>query len=164
MKTKIGVIIATIAIAVGASACSSSSPSASKPVQSDGSSSGGSSSSGATTDPVKAFVNSNLADMQSLYGDLQTFADDTSQSNIDLFAVRADCQLLTADAQTLQGDGSINDPQAEGAWSSALANIVSGGQACVSGIDTNNTDLITQATTDFYNASKAFDEIGVNNA
>lgn len=158
MKKKI-LVSMVIPVAIVLSACGSTQTTTKKAVSVDN---GSNNSSSYAVDPVQEFVQANKSDMVNMYNDLQMFADDTSTDNVDIYAVRTDCQLLIDDATALQNDGPINDPVNEGAWASVLSNLVSGGQACVSGIDTDNPDLITQAATDFNNASTALDEMNIS--
>jgi len=151
MKTKIGVAIATIVIALGATACSSSTPSTTPTT----SGSSGSSSSGT---PLQQFGSAHASDVQQFLTDIQTFGSDATAGNVT--ATGNDCASLVTDTKTLQSDGPVNNPSDEAAWSSALSDIQNGAQACVSAVQNNDTTLLQTAATDFQSGESAIQELG----
>jgi hypothetical protein len=139
--------IGAVVLAISLSACSSSTPSASS----------GQAQSSIT--PAQQFGQAHGSDVRQLINDINTFSNDTQDPNVTEQTVYNDCQNITNDAQTLQSDGPINDPNLEGPWSSALSSLVSGGQACMSGIANQDPSLIQQAANDFTNAVTAINQM-----
>ena len=72
---------------------------------------------------------------------------DATANNVS--AVSADCQKLLTDVTTAQGYPAIPESTVEQHWSSALSYLSSGSQDCIQAVKTNDTTLLSQATSEF---------------
>jgi hypothetical protein len=144
-------IVGVVALAIGLAACSSTTPSSTQ------SNSGSTGNTGSNLTPTQQFGKDHGNDVRQLVSDIQSFSTDAQANNES--AVYNDCQAIVNDAQTLQIDGPINNAAEEASWANALSSFVSGGQACMSGIQNQDSALIQQAGQDFASANAAISQM-----
>lgn len=72
----------------------------------------------------------------------------TDAGNADFPAAGADCQQLQADIQTAQAAAPIADASLEQQWASALGDYQTSASDCVTGIEDNDADLLSQASSE----------------
>lgn len=104
-------------------------------------------------------VKQQIADWDSQYGSIfRTLSNDLSKFSTDagagdVAAAGADCQQLDVDIHTAQGQPPIPDGSVEQHWSSALSYYSAGAQDCVQGVQNNDANQITQASSEFDQAN-----------
>jgi len=137
---KYGVIGALIAVALTMAACSSgtNNSSSSNNIQSK-------------VSATQQWKNAHGQDVQTLVNDLNQMQTDAN-NNASNAQIGADCATLRNDAQQLQSDGPYPDPTKGAILASVLSSLVSGSQACVSAVATDDPSLMQQAIQDFENA------------
>lgn len=142
---KYAVVGVLVAVTLSMAACSSSGTKDSSSINN---------SPETTLSAVDQWKTDNGPDIQQFIDDLTIMQDDASAGASDA-AMSSDCANLGFDAQTILSDGPYPDPVKGAQLTAAMTSVVSGAQACVTGIATGDVLLMQQAVNDFRAANNA---------
>jgi hypothetical protein len=92
--------------------------------------------------------------------DMSTLSVDSNSPNANPATVRADCARLASDVSTGQSDPAMPAKTLEPIWSAILTDLSKGASTCESAIDQKSLTLLSQAQTDFQNASAQYIQLG----
>jgi hypothetical protein len=89
--------------------------------------------------------------LKTLASDFKNLENAANTENLN--AISASCTQLRKDVQSAQAYDPIPDAQAQHNWSAALTDYENGATDCVAGADTQNSTLITKASTEITDGS-----------
>jgi hypothetical protein len=95
------------------------------------------------------------ANLKTLAADFTDLESAANSNNLP--SISTSCAQLQKDVEGAQSGDPIPDPEAQSAWSRALAQYERGATDCVAGADESNVDLITKASTEITSGSTDLD-------
>ena len=157
---KAGIVIGVVILVMIVGSCLSSGTDKSSSHKSIKSNSGSASQAAPTTHAP------NGADWMTVNGDawtavaddLSTLGKDTS-GDINLDVIRQDCQSIATDTATLQQASPYPDAGIQAQFQQFESNLIAAGTNCVGAIDSNDTNQLDTAMTQFGNASDQINKV-----
>jgi hypothetical protein len=110
-----------------------------------------------TSDALHAWWNSGVStDFQTVVNDYSAIK--TDGGNDDETSLETDCEKLTNDVQTLQGDTAVPDPTLNTTWQTALTQYAQGGADCSTAIAAQDVQQMETSLTELTAANSSLSQ------